>query len=200
MSERSSSLRIGIIMGSDSDLRTMRHAGRALTKLGLRSNLSYEERVVSAHRTPGWQTKYAREAEDRGLKVIIAGAGGSAALPGNTASGTILPVLGVVITSNPDVMNRALGSTIGLPEGKPLAVFQGEVGAFNAGLMAARILALDDPNLRQTIIDYENALVSDVMAKDSTLRELGAEDYLKYTAGQAQLRSTSTLGDMPRQV
>lgn len=189
MSEK---LRVGIIMGSDSDLKVMRHSGRALTRLGLKSNVDYEERVVSAHRTPGWMREYAGAAEERGLQIIIAGAGGSAHLPGMVASETIIPVLGVAVTSNTDVMNRALGSTIGMPEGKPLATFQAESGAFNAGLFAVRILALTDPELRQAYRDYEAASVKDVMAKDKRLEELGAEAYLDAAAAAEQAKLNDT--------
>ena len=172
MSEK---MRVGIIMGSDSDLETMRHVGRALSKLGLTSKVDYEERIISAHRTPGAMVQYATQAEARGLKVIIAGA---AHLPGMVASETIVPVLGVAITSSPDTLNRALGSMIGMPEGKPLATFQGESGAFNAGLFTARILATNEPILREAYINYERKLQEVVIEKDYSLEELGAEAYL----------------------
>jgi 5-(carboxyamino)imidazole ribonucleotide mutase len=183
MSERNSDLRVGVIMGSDHDLHTMKYVGHALTKLGLKSTIDYEERVISAHRTPGAMKEYAETAESRGLEVIVAGAGGSAHLPGMVASETIIPVLGVAITKNPDVMNQALGSMIGMPEGKPLAVFQAEKGAFNAGLFAARILAIHNPGLAEAYRSYEAAMRSDVRAKDSTLRDLGAVEYLRINKG-----------------
>jgi 5-(carboxyamino)imidazole ribonucleotide mutase len=173
------SLRIGIIMGSDSDLEVMRHVGRALATLGLQSNTDYEERVISAHRTPQLMAKYAAGAADRGLKMIIAGAGGSAHLPGMVASETLLPVLGVAITSSPDTLNRALGSMIGMPEGKPLATFQGKAGAFNAGLFAARLLLPFDAELSAAYAEYESQLATLVAEKDARLAELGAEAYLK---------------------
>ena len=175
MNER---LRIGIIMGSDSDLKVMRNAGRALIGLGLVSGADYEERIISAHRTPEKMAGYAKTAVERGLQVIVAGAGGSAHLPGMVASETSLPVLGVAITPAPDTLNRALGSMIGMPAGKPLAVFQGEAGAFNAGLFAARVLALQDPSLHQAYRDYEDALTQEVDAKDTLLQSFGAEGYL----------------------
>jgi 5-(carboxyamino)imidazole ribonucleotide mutase len=171
-------LKVGIIMGSDSDLGVMRHVGRALALLGLEHGLDYEERVVSAHRTPKRMMEYAAQAEERGLRVIVAGAGGSAHLPGMVASETVLPVLGVAVTSSPDTLNRALGSMIGMPEGKPLAVFQGEGGAFNAGLFAVRILVAADPALRASYRHYETGLESAVMAKDARLSKLGAAGYL----------------------
>lgn len=172
-------MRVGIIMGSDSDLVVMRHVGRALKMLGLKSGTDFEERVISAHRTPGEMAKYAHEAESRGLQVIVAGAGGSAHLPGMVASETKVPVLGVAITKSPDTLNRALGSMIGMPEGKPLAVFQAEAGAFNAGLFAARILALADESIKTAYEKYETGLHNEVLAKDTKLKVLGADEYLK---------------------
>lgn len=174
----SEGLRVGIIMGSDSDLKVMQHVGRALRALGLKSNEDYEERVISAHRTPHRMTEYAAGAKGRGLKVIVAGAGGSAHLPGMVASETLLPVLGVAITASPDTLNRALGSLIGMPEGKPLASFQGEAGAFNAGLFAARLLLLDDARLEQSYAEYEAELERSVIEKDAQLREIGGQAYL----------------------
>jgi 5-(carboxyamino)imidazole ribonucleotide mutase len=174
-------LRVGILMGSDSDLAVMRHVGRALTALGLSSTKDYEERVISAHRTPQQMAQYAAEAEGRGLSVLVAGAGGSAHLPGMVASETILPVLGVAITANPDTLSRALGSMIGMPEGKPLATFQGAAGAFNAGLFAARILLAHDPELAKSYREYESALTRAVLEKDAALAAQGAETYLRRT-------------------
>lgn len=168
---------VGIIMGSDSDLPVMKHVGRALDQLNLAEPIPYEERVISAHRTPARMVEYARTARGRGLQVIVALAGGSAHLQGMTASETTLPVLGVAITSNPDVLNRALGSMIGLPEGKPLASFQGKEGAFNAGLLAARILSLARPDITAALEEYDAKLAATVEAKDVELHALGAEGY-----------------------
>lgn len=176
----SGGLRVGIIMGSDHDLMVMRHVGRALGELGLVPGADYEERVVSAHRTPARMVEYARSAEGRGLRVVVAGAGGSAHLPGMVASETFLPVLGVAVTSSPDTMNRALASMIGMPEGKPLATFQAEAGAFNAGLFAARLLiSAGDAELREAYRRYEEALAAAVVAKDEALRSAGADGYLR---------------------
>jgi 5-(carboxyamino)imidazole ribonucleotide mutase len=174
----SGKLRVGIIMGSDSDLEVMQHVGRALNVLGLKSNEDYEERIISAHRTPHRMAEYAADARNRGLKVIVAGAGGSAHLPGMVASETLLPVLGVAITSSPDTLNRALGSLIGMPEGKPLASFQGKAGAFNAGLFAGRLLLLDDAKLEKAYAKYEVELERSVIEKDAQLRGIGAQAYL----------------------
>lgn len=173
-----SELKVGIIMGSDSDLDVMRHVGRALTSLGMTPGQEYEEWVISAHRTPQRMMEYAATAEERGLQVVVAGAAGSAHLPGMVASETVLPVLGVAITKSPDVLNRALGSMIGMPTGKPLATFQGEAGAFNAGLFSVRILALADPVLRAAYVAYEHGLEEEVIGKDAKLKEAGAEQYL----------------------
>ncbi len=157
----------------------MQHVGRALTILGLEQGVDYEERVISAHRTPKRMTDYARQAEERGLRAIVAGAGGSAHLPGMVASETLVPVLGVAITNSPDTLNRALGAMIGMPEGKPLATFQGEAGAFDAGLFVARILIPHEPELRQAYLDYEGLLERGVEEDDARLAEIGAVQYLK---------------------
>lgn len=179
MSNLKEQMRVGIIMGSDSDLyKTMIFSGRALTRLGLVSNVDFEERIVSAHRTTKFMMEYAEEAEDRGLEVIIAGAGGSAHLPGMTSSETLIPVLGVAVTDNPDVMNRALGSIIGLPEGTPVGAFQGKTGAYNAGLFAARILARHDSTLKAALVEYTDGMTSSVMVKSDQMLDLGATDYL----------------------
>jgi 5-(carboxyamino)imidazole ribonucleotide mutase len=167
---------IGIIMGSDSDLPTMEQVAIALGKVGVTPDM-YEERVLSAHRTAPEMFAYAQEAEERGLEVIIAGAGGSAHLPGMVASETLVPVLGVACTSKLDVMNRALGSMIGMPKGKPLATFQGESGAFNAGLFTARLVMRGRPVIRAAYLAYEQGLRDESMSKDVRLRAMGSRDY-----------------------
>jgi 5-(carboxyamino)imidazole ribonucleotide mutase len=127
---------VGIIMGSQSDWETMQHAAQTLDKLGI----SHETRIVSAHRTPKRLYDYATSAKSRGLKVIIAGAGGAAHLPGMAAALTPLPVLGVPVQS------RALLSIVQMPGGVPVATFAiGQAGAINAALFAAAILAHGDP-------------------------------------------------------
>jgi len=143
---------VGVIMGSDSDMGTMRETGQALREAGLQPIVDYEFRVVSAHRTPHFMTQYAEEAAERGLQVIVAGAGGSAHLPGMVASETTLPVAGVAVTSNPSTLNRALGSLIGMPEGKPLATFQAKAGAYQAGVFASRIILRDPTATRVGIV------------------------------------------------
>ena len=135
---------IGIIMGSASDWPTMQHAARVLDELGV----GYEAKVVSAHRTPQRLYDYARSAAGRGLKVIIAGAGGAAHLPGMTASLTSLPVLGVPIATKMLGGQDSLLSIVQMPAGIPVGTLAiGEAGAANAGLLAAQILALGDAAL-----------------------------------------------------
>ena len=133
---------VGIIMGSQSDWPTMRHAADVLDKLGV----AYEVRIVSAHRTPKRLYDYAAGARGRGLKVIIAGAGGAAHLPGMTASMTPLPVLGVPIESKALKGQDSLLSIVQMPAGIPVGTLAiGKAGAVNAGLLAAAVLALTDP-------------------------------------------------------
>jgi 5-(carboxyamino)imidazole ribonucleotide mutase len=135
---------VGIIMGSQSDWPTMKHAAAILDELGV----SYEARIVSAHRTPERLYAYARSAAERGLKVIIAGAGGAAHLPGMTASMTTLPVLGVPIQTKALGGKDSLYSIVQMPGGIPVGTLAiGDAGATNAALLAAQILALADPAL-----------------------------------------------------
>ena len=135
---------VGIIMGSQSDWETMRHAAEILDALGV----AHETRVVSAHRTPDRLYAYAREAAGRGLKVIIAGAGGAAHLPGMTASMTRLPVLGVPVETKSLAGMDSLLSIAQMPAGVPVGTLAiGRAGAVNAGLLAASILALGDTAL-----------------------------------------------------
>ena len=132
---------IGIIMGSQSDWETMQHAAQALDRLGI----AYETRIVSAHRTPDRLYEYARTAQARGLKVIIAGAGGAAHLPGMAAALTALPVLGVPVESRVLRGVDSLLSIVQMPAGIPVATFAiGQAGATNAALFAAAILGLGD--------------------------------------------------------
>jgi len=141
MPAKTSAPLIGIIMGSKSDWPTLKHAADVLDELGIR----YETRVVSAHRTPERLYDYARSAKPRGLKAIIAGAGGAAHLPGMTASMTVLPVLGVPVESRALKGLDSLLSIAQMPGGVPVATFAiGEAGAKNAGLFAAALLALEN--------------------------------------------------------
>jgi 5-(carboxyamino)imidazole ribonucleotide mutase len=136
---------VGIIMGSRSDWPVMQHAAEMLDKLGV----AYEAKVVSAHRTPQRLVAYASGAEARGLKIIIAGAGGAAHLPGMAASMTNLPVLGVPVAATVLQGQDALLSIVQMPGGIPVGTLAiGKPGAINAGILAASILALSDPALR----------------------------------------------------
>ena len=141
MPAKTSAPLIGIIMGSKSDWPTLKHAADVMDELKIR----YEARVVSAHRTPDRLYQYAKTAKTRGLKAIIAGAGGAAHLPGMTASMTVLPVLGVPVQSRALKGLDSLLSIAQMPGGVPVATFAiGEAGAKNAGLFAAALLALED--------------------------------------------------------
>ena len=142
---------VGIIMGSRSDWATMRHAAETLEALGV----AHECKVVSAHRTPQRLYDYAQGAADRGLKVLIAGAGGAAHLPGMAASMTSLPVLGVPVQSAALSGLDSLLSIVQMPGGIPVGTLAiGKAGAINAGLLAAQILALADPVLAQRVADW----------------------------------------------
>jgi 5-(carboxyamino)imidazole ribonucleotide mutase len=139
---------VGIIMGSTSDWETMRHAAEKLEELGV----PHETKVVSAHRTPQRLYDYATSAADRGLKVIIAGAGGAAHLPGMTASMTHLPVLGVPVESKALKGADSLYSIVQMPGGVPVGTLAiGKAGAINAGLLAAAILATSDETLTERL-------------------------------------------------
>jgi 5-(carboxyamino)imidazole ribonucleotide mutase len=142
---------VGIIMGSQSDWPTMRHAAEVLKGLGI----AHEVRIVSAHRTPKRLYQYADTAAERGLRVIIAGAGGAAHLPGMTASLTMLPVLGVPVESASLKGQDSLLSIVQMPGGVPVGTLAiGKPGAINAGLMAASILALHDAKLAKKLALY----------------------------------------------
>lgn len=154
---------VGIIMGSKSDQDIMDEVAKMLEEF----NVGYEMRIVSAHRTPDIMSEYAESAEERGLKVIIAGAGGSAHLPGMTASHTVLPVIAIPIKRNPND-HEALWSNIKMPPGVPLATLP-ENGAKNAALMAIEILALSDSELKQKYIDYKKKLHDSVVIEDQNI-------------------------------
>jgi 5-(carboxyamino)imidazole ribonucleotide mutase len=152
MSEAASA--IGIIMGSQSDWETMRHSADTLDRLGI----VYETRVVSAHRTPERLYAYARGAQARGLKAVIAGAGGAAHLPGMVAALTPLPVLGVPIESRTLKGIDSLLSIVQMPAGVPVATFAiGQAGAVNAALFAAAILGLADPAAAAALAGWRQA-------------------------------------------
>jgi 5-(carboxyamino)imidazole ribonucleotide mutase len=156
---------VGIIMGSDSDLPTMRPAADILDTLGV----PWEMDIVSAHRTPDKLYEYARSAASRGFKVIIAGAGGAAHLPGMTASLTDLPVIGVPVrTKTMDGLDSLL-SIVQMPGGVPVATVAID-GGRNAGLLAARMLGMSDPALANRLRQYREGLRDEVLAKADSLR------------------------------
>jgi 5-(carboxyamino)imidazole ribonucleotide mutase len=153
--------RVGIIMGSKSDWDTMRHASETLDELGI----DHETRVVSAHRTPDLLFEYAEAAIDRGLKVIIAGAGGAAHLPGMTAAKTRLPVLGVPVESKALSGQDSLLSIVQMPKGIPVGTLAiGKAGAINAALLAAAILANEDPDVAAALDAYRKAQTEKVLS------------------------------------
>jgi 5-(carboxyamino)imidazole ribonucleotide mutase len=157
---------VGVIMGSDSDLPVMQGAIDVLTEFGV----AHEVRVVSAHRTPEAMVEYARGAASRGLRVIIAGAGGAAHLPGMTASLTPLPVIGVPVALEKLDGLDSLLSIVQMPTGVPVATVA--VGnAANAGLLAVRILGSSDPALREAMGAYQARLADVVRGKDAAVRD-----------------------------
>ena len=159
---------VGVIMGSQSDWATMKHAADTLQALGV----PFETRIVSAHRTPKRMAAYAEGAQKRGLKVIIAGAGGAAHLPGMLASVTPLPVIGVPRSlDNLDGLDSLL-SIVQMPKGVPVATVAID-GARNAGLLAARILATSDPALRERLETMQQEMTATVRAADERLRGEG---------------------------
>jgi 5-(carboxyamino)imidazole ribonucleotide mutase len=156
---------VGLIMGSDSDWPTMRAAAEALDEFGV----GYEVGVVSAHRTPQRMLAYAESAADRGLRVLIAGAGGAAHLPGMVASATVLPVIGVPVPLRYLDGLDSLLSIVQMPAGVPVATVS-IGGARNAGLLAVRILGVGDPDLRARMSSYQRSLQDLVAEKDAALR------------------------------
>jgi 5-(carboxyamino)imidazole ribonucleotide mutase len=154
---------VGVIMGSQSDWETMRHADEVLTHF----NIPHESAIVSAHRTPAWMTEYATTAADRGLEVIIAGAGGAAHLPGMVAAQTVLPVIGVPVQSAALNGLDSLLSIVQMPKGVPVAtVAIGTAGAANAGLLAVAILATSRPELRAQLTAYRQE-IAEAVRRDS---------------------------------
>jgi 5-(carboxyamino)imidazole ribonucleotide mutase len=142
---------VSVIMGSRSDWETMRHADEMLTRFGI----PHECLVVSAHRTPGWMAEFARTAEERGIQVVIAGAGGAAHLPGMVASQTLLPVLGVPVQSHALNGLDSLLSIVQMPSGVPVGTLAiGKAGAANAALLAIRFLARTRPELRGMLREF----------------------------------------------
>src|SRR5271170_2702809 len=159
-------VRVGVIMGSDSDWSVMSEAADALAEF----DVAYEIGVYSAHRTPQRMLDYAQQAADRGVEVIIAGAGGAAHLPGMVAAATPLPVIGVPVPlANLDGLDSLL-SIVQMPGGVPVATVS-IGGARNAGLLAVRILAVSDPALRSRMEQFQSDLEAMVLEKDAALRQ-----------------------------
>ncbi|UZQ55052.1 5-(carboxyamino)imidazole ribonucleotide mutase [Trichothermofontia sichuanensis B231] len=169
---------VGIIMGSDSDLPTMQAAIAVCEEFGV----ACEVAIVSAHRTPERMVAYAKEAHRRGLKVIIAGAGGAAHLPGMVASLTPLPVIGVPVPSRHLQGVDSLYSIVQMPAGIPVATVA--IGnAQNAGLLAVQMLAIQDGNLLTKVEQYRQGLTKRVMAKQERLDQVGYQAYLQSELG-----------------
>ncbi|MBY0014537.1 5-(carboxyamino)imidazole ribonucleotide mutase [Paenibacillus typhae] len=159
-------VQVGVIMGSKSDWETMEHACAVLEEL----NVPYEKKVVSAHRTPDLMFRYAEEAAGRGLKVIIAGAGGAAHLPGMVAAKTILPVIGVPVQTKALNGLDSLLSIVQMPGGIPVAtVAIGRAGATNAGLLAAQIIGAFDPEVQSRVLERRQRIEREVLESSESL-------------------------------
>jgi 5-(carboxyamino)imidazole ribonucleotide mutase len=166
-------IRVGIIMGSDSDLPVMKEATTILNQMGVET----ETTIVSAHRTPERLFEYAEHAADRGICVIIAGAGGAAHLPGMVASMTHLPVIGVPVQSKTMSGIDSLYSIVQMPPGVPVATVAIN-GARNAGILAAQILGIYDEEIAEKVIAFKKDMESEVLEKAKRLEDLGPEKYL----------------------
>ncbi len=166
-------VRVGIIMGSDSDLHIMKEAGDILEELGI----AYDYTVCSAHRLPNETAQYASGAAERGVQVIIAGAGGAAHLPGVIAAYTLLPVIGVPIKTSTLSGVDSLYSIVQMPRGIPVATV-GINASANAAILAAQIIGLTDENVRTQLKAYRREMAAGVKEKDAELKDMGAEEYL----------------------
>ncbi|MBI2327325.1 5-(carboxyamino)imidazole ribonucleotide mutase [Candidatus Curtissbacteria bacterium] len=165
---------VGILMGSDTDLEVVSEAAKILDEL----QISYEISVLSTHRAPEETAKYAKLAKGKGLKVLIAAAGGAAALPGSVASQTTLPVIGIPIKAKSLDGIDSLLSISQMPPGVPVATV-GVNAAKNAGILAAQILALSDTKIAGKVEDYKEKLRHEVLSKNSKIQKLGWDKYLK---------------------
>lgn len=164
--------KVGIVMGSDSDLKVMSKAAKTLEKFGI----DYEMTIISAHREPDVFFEWAKGAEDRGVKVIIAGAGMAAHLPGMCAAIFPMPVIGIPMHTTSLGGRDSLYSIVQMPSGIPVATVAINGGA-NAGLLAAKILATSDPELLEKLKAYSQELKEQVEAKDARLQEVGYQAY-----------------------
>ena len=165
---------VGIVMGSDSDLAVMKQAAEILEQFGI----SYDMTILSAHRMVDEFFDYAKSAEDKGYKVIIAGAGMAAHLPGMCAAIFPLPVIGVPMHTTSLGGRDSLYSIVQMPSGIPVATVAIN-GGKNAGILAAKMLAMSNPELLQKIKDYKESLKEEVKAKDRKLQEVGYQNYTK---------------------
>jgi len=165
---------IGIIMGSDSDLHIMKEAGDILDEFGI----SYEYTICSAHRLPAETAEYAKNAGDNGIKVIIAGAGGAAHLPGVIAAYTVLPVIGVPVKSSTLSGVDSLYSIVQMPKGIPVATVAIN-GSANAALLALQIMAVSDNAIKDALVQYRQKMAGGVLQKDKKLKEVGVQAYLR---------------------
>ncbi len=172
------SVLVGIVMGSDSDLPVMKDAAKILDEFGI----GWEMIISSAHRAPEKTAAYAREAAGRGLRAIIAGAGGAAHLAGVIAGHTPLPVIGVPIASGALNGVDALYATVQMPPGIPVATVAVN-GAKNAGILAAQIIGSADPSIMEKIIAYKDKMARQVEQKSEKLQQLGFEGYLEKMGG-----------------
>ena len=166
--------KVGIVMGSDSDLKVMSKAADMLEKLGI----DYEIKIISAHREPDVFFEYAKTAEEKGFKVIIAGAGMAAHLPGMCAAIFPMPVIGIPMHTTSLGGRDSLYSIVQMPSGIPVATVAINGGA-NAGILAAKILATSDPELLRKLKDYAAELKDQVVEKDAKLQEVGYKNYSK---------------------
>ena len=166
--------KVGIVMGSDSDMPVMSKAANMLEKFGI----EYEMTIISAHREPDVFFEYAKTAEEKGFKVIIAGAGMAAHLPGMCAAIFPMPVIGIPMHTTSLGGRDSLYSIVQMPSGIPVATVAINGGA-NAGILAAKILATSDPELLQKLKDYKEELKDQVVAKDAKLQETGYKNYTK---------------------
>ena len=164
--------KVGIVMGSDSDMPVMSKAADMLEKFGI----DYEMTIISAHREPDVFFEYARSAEEKGFKVIIAGAGMAAHLPGMCAAIFPMPVIGIPMHTTSLSGRDSLYSIVQMPSGIPVATVAINGGA-NAAILAAKILATSDPELLQKLKDYKEELKDQVVAKDTKLQEVGYKNY-----------------------
>ena len=166
--------KVGIVMGSDSDMPVMAKAADILEQFGI----DYEMTIISAHREPEVFFEYARTAEEKGFKVIIAGAGMAAHLPGMCAAIFPMPVIGIPMHTTSLGGQDSLYSIVQMPSGIPVATVAINGGA-NAGILAAKILATSDPELLKKVKDYAVSLKEQVQAKDARLQEVGYREYMK---------------------